>query len=457
MFGEKILNYWDDIINDCKNLIAIPSVASEPDGIYPYGKNCANAVDFVMDLAEKYSLKAKNIDYYACHAEIGQGDENAVVMAHIDVVPEGEGWTGEPFKMDIRDGNIYGRGIADDKGPAIVALHCLRALRDEGVIGKRKLRVVLGSGEEVGMRDMEYYFAKEQTPTIGFTPDSAYGLCNCEKGHITFTVSCPNNSKILRNFTAGTVVNAVPYKATATVICSDDEYINLQNFANKSEGEFEFINKNGELEIFSKGSAAHASLPELGKNAASYLIDLLYNVFGNKIGTALLFAQEKVGLTYDGSLFQMKCSDEISGDLTLNLGIVKISENNSELAIDIRFPKDKKSEDFTKLIDNAVIDYNFSLDKISCSEALYVPADSSLVKMLSESYENATGEKCDVFSMGGGTYAKAMAGKGVSFGPSFADDETRIHDFDEKINLENFKIHAQICLEAMYKMFTNEI
>lgn len=115
------------------------------------------------------------------HAELGEGEENAVVMAHLDVVPAGEGWDSDPYTMVIRDGKAFGRGVSDNKGPAIVALHCLRALKEAGVVGKRKLRVVLGSAEEIGMQDMGHYFSKEQMPTMGFTPDACYGVCHCEK------------------------------------------------------------------------------------------------------------------------------------------------------------------------------------------------------------------------------------------------------------------------------------
>ena len=45
MFGEKILDYWDDIMKDLGDIIAIPSVAQPQDGPYPFGKDAATAVD----------------------------------------------------------------------------------------------------------------------------------------------------------------------------------------------------------------------------------------------------------------------------------------------------------------------------------------------------------------------------------------------------------------------------
>ena len=44
--------------------------------------------------------------------------EVAVSYTHL-VVPEGNGWTEDPFKMEIRDGWMIGRGVADDKGPMV--------------------------------------------------------------------------------------------------------------------------------------------------------------------------------------------------------------------------------------------------------------------------------------------------------------------------------------------------
>ena len=217
MFGEKILDYWDDIMKDLGDIIAIPSVAQPQDGPYPFGKDAATAVDKAIEIAERYGIKTKNSDYYAMHAELGEGEENAVVMAHLDVVPAGEGWDSDPYTMVIRDGKAFGRGVSDNKGPAIVALHCLRALKEAGIVGKRKLRVVLGSAEEIGMQDMGHYFSKEQMPTMGFTPDACYGVCHCEKGLFRFAVTGKVGKKIV-SFKAGTVVNAVPYKAEADVL-----------------------------------------------------------------------------------------------------------------------------------------------------------------------------------------------------------------------------------------------
>ena len=54
MFGNRILDYWDDIVRDLGAIVAIPSVCGAPDGIYPYGKEPARALDKALELAQGY-------------------------------------------------------------------------------------------------------------------------------------------------------------------------------------------------------------------------------------------------------------------------------------------------------------------------------------------------------------------------------------------------------------------
>ena len=48
------------------------------------------------------------------------------IIGHLDVVPEGEGWTYPPFELTIRDDILYGRGTIDDKGPVIASLYAIK-------------------------------------------------------------------------------------------------------------------------------------------------------------------------------------------------------------------------------------------------------------------------------------------------------------------------------------------
>lgn len=53
------------------------------------------------------------------------------VVAHLDVVTEGNGWDTDPYKATIKDNKIYGRGTSDDKGGAIASLTAKNNRRNE--------------------------------------------------------------------------------------------------------------------------------------------------------------------------------------------------------------------------------------------------------------------------------------------------------------------------------------
>lgn len=66
---------------------------------------------------------------------------------HYDVIPAPlEGWNSDPFTLTGRNGYLYGRGVADDKGP-ILAIACAAA----DLLARRMLGVdlvLLIEGEE---------------------------------------------------------------------------------------------------------------------------------------------------------------------------------------------------------------------------------------------------------------------------------------------------------------------
>ena len=79
------------------------------------------------------------------------------IMAHLDVVPGGEGWTvTEPFVMKEEDGKVYGRGTSDDKGPALAAIYALRAIKELGVPVEKNVRIMMGCDEECGSSELDY-------------------------------------------------------------------------------------------------------------------------------------------------------------------------------------------------------------------------------------------------------------------------------------------------------------
>ena len=270
MLYEKILEYKEELFDDLNRLLSIESVDGARD------EDCAAALDFIIKRAEDFGLTAEKVTAKSAHVDLGKGGKLCGVLSHLDVVPAGNNWTVNPYALTERGGRLYGRGVADDKGAALVNLYCLRALKELGVEGKNTLRAIYGTAEETGMSDMDGYFAQKRLPDLAFTPDSEYGVCYAEKGILQLEVSTPTNeAKVLSQFHAGKAINAVPDLAYVMLDSSGYDEQLLMRLADASEGNFEFNYTIDGLMIISRGKAAHACEPQKGFNAAAALIDLI--------------------------------------------------------------------------------------------------------------------------------------------------------------------------------------
>lgn len=450
LFGDKILQYKEEMLSDLNTLLSIESVDGEKD------EECRHAMDFILKRATDFGLSSEVVTAKSCHVDLGEGGKLCGVLSHLDVVPAGNNWSVIPFALTQRDGRLFGRGVADDKGAALVTLYCLRALKEHGVTGNNTLRAIYGTAEETGMTDMEGYFNKMPLPDMAFTPDSDYGICYAEKGILHVQVSTPGNeAKVLSQFHSGKAINAVPDLAYVMLDSSAYDEQMLMRLSDASEGDFEFNYTIDGLMIISRGKAAHACEPQKGKNAAALLIDLITHAYDvHDIGKLCSFIDYAINCETNGRSLGLKMSDSVSGGLTVNLGIVHIEDRTALAQFDIRYPVTVNGDYVIRQFRTVAENSNLKFEVLHHEKPLYVEKDSQLIRTLSEAYESVTGEPAELYATGGGTYARKLGGKGVAFGPNFKTDSINMHNADESVDENNFFTHAQICLEAMYRLFT---
>lgn len=125
----------------------------------------------------------------------GEGDdeEALAILAHLDVVPVGSGWTLEPFGAQMRDGKVYGRGTSDDKGPAVAAMYAMKAVQQAGIPLKRKVRLILGCDEESNWKDIEHYKKVAHMPRMGVQPGCLLPGDQHRKGHVRLASDRPGH------------------------------------------------------------------------------------------------------------------------------------------------------------------------------------------------------------------------------------------------------------------------
>ena len=230
---------------DLKTLISINSIngnCGEKSENAPLGKGINEAIEAFLEIGKRFGFKTKNLGGYCGWIEMGEGEKMLGIIAHTDTVETGDGWTYPPLGCSVTEGGYYGRGVIDDKGPALLALYAMKAIADSGIKLDKRVRLIIGGDEESGgCKCITRYKETEEIPEISFSPDADYPVVFGEKGLLRVKISgketaAPSDFK----FEGGTVVNIVPDEARAFI--------------------------NGE-EYFEKGIAAHGSLPEKGENA----------------------------------------------------------------------------------------------------------------------------------------------------------------------------------------------
>lgn len=448
MFGKRILDDWDEITADLAELIAIPSVRSEPAEGEPYGKGPAEALRWFERRAEEMGLLVHDVDHRAAHAEYGAGQSYGGVLAHLDVVPAGDGWKTDPFRLTKKDGVFYGRGVEDDKSYALIALYCLRALKNAGVTGKRRMRVIVGIDEECGMSDMEAYFAQQPLPDMAFTPDVSYTVCNREKGILQLELRAPRAQGDLY-LDGGGAVNAVA--GTAQARFTGSGLMKWEQKAAACQCPVTVREENGALCFTARGTASHAMEPERGVNAATHLLALLE---GKRMDPVCRFVARHIGTKWDGAGLGISQSDEPSGPLTLNVGYLHCTGAAACAGIDIRYPVTADGNAILKAVREKAEAAGVEVAVLHHQAPIYLPEEHPLIRLLVSVYEEVTGRPAVVYATGGGTYARALAGRGVGFGGAFPGREGYGHTNREQVLEEDLKLHAQICLEAMYRMMT---
>ena len=122
-----------NIVRDIGRVVAVNSVLAEAKEGMPFGEGPAKVLEVGLEIAKELGLDTYNCENYLGYASIGDSEDYLATVTHLDIVPAGEGWTGDPFVLRERDGYLIGRGVMDDKGPSIICLYALKYLKEAGI------------------------------------------------------------------------------------------------------------------------------------------------------------------------------------------------------------------------------------------------------------------------------------------------------------------------------------
>ena len=442
--NETIMqSYFNDIVRSTAEILKFDSSMKAPEGEngeFPFGKETADCLGYFLDLAKSLGFEMKNYDNYVGEVVFGEGEEFAI-LAHLDVVPAGNGWKYPPFggviNDDVSDGGvegmkIWGRGAMDDKTPAIVCLYALKAMKDEGILPKRKIKLIVGCNEESGWKCIEHYKKVAQMPKEGFTPDANFPVIYAEKGILHFTMSFPVNEAPMSALKAGERVNMVCDKAVA--ILTKAAGAKLVGYENPIAGtRLSYDNTTNILRV--DGKSAHASAPSRGANALQAMLAFLGSFHEDcRYAYELLF-EDALGL---------KTLQDETGVLTFAPNLASWKDGVLSITCDIRFPATFAKETVLERLEETGV----AVEVLNYQAPLYNDPEGALISTLMGVYNGVTGKNAKPIAIGGGTYARALP-CGCAFGPEMEGDEDTIHQANEYVSFASIRLMSEIYYKAI--------
>ncbi|THE14809.1 dipeptidase PepV [Bacillus timonensis] len=460
---EEVEKRKNQLIKDTQDFLRIKSVLDEENGTpaAPFGAGIDEALHYLLEKGSEDGFTSKNLDGYAGHLEMGSGEDLIGILCHIDVVPEGDGWSSDPFGAEIHDGKIIARGSLDDKGPTMAAYYAMKIIKELNLSLSKRVRMIIGTDEESDWRCVDHYFKHEEMPTMGFAPDADFPIIYAEKGIADFDLLQKSQDSSdaelqLVSFNSGRRYNMVPDFAEAKL----EGKGNLLEMVNEFQA---FLDKNTlmgrgicdeDTVVFQvEGVSAHGMEPEHGKNAGLYLASYLQGYsLDEQAKYYLSMVNEFFVGDSRGRSLGVAYSDDITGDLTINVGKLTYTKTDGgSLGLNLRYPVTNDMDGTKKKIEEVCEEIGFELANYSNSAPHHVDKNHPLIQTLQKVYKEQTGEEATLVSIGGGTYARSLEA-GVAFGPLFPGRPDVAHQKDEFILVDDLLKATAIYAQAIYEL-----
>ena len=152
------------LLDELKTFLRIPSVSTLPEHV----PDVRRAAEFVADSMKTAGLENIEIISTAKHPLVyadwlhAPGKPTVLCYGHYDVQPPDplDEWISPPFEPVVRDGNLYARGSADDKGQMYMHIKAVEALLSTTGTLPVNLRFLIEGEEEVGGESVAKFVAE---------------------------------------------------------------------------------------------------------------------------------------------------------------------------------------------------------------------------------------------------------------------------------------------------------
>ncbi len=400
---EKIFSFIENSVEDMIGLetllTSIPALAPESGGEGELEKAIAlekwlraNGVSDLVRMDAPDSRVASGIRPNLVATIPGKDDGRRLwIMAHLDVVPEGERslWHSDPWKVQVRDGKVIGRGVEDNQQGLVSSVFAALAFVKQGIVPERTIKLLFVADEEVG---------------------SKFGI-----------------QYLIENYS----------------LFRKEDLIIIPDGGNADGTEIEVAEKNiCWLKVITKGKQTHAAMPDKGSNAFLAACDLALRIHALETSffTARnpLFSPDRTTINPTKKEANVPNVNTIPGDDVFYVDMRILPEYSVAAAL----------AELRKLADAVEQQYavKISFEVVQSNESRATPADAPVVAELARAVKSVYGVDAKPIGIGGGTVGAYVRKAGFDCVVWARMNETA-HQPDESAELVNLVGDAKVFAE----------
>lgn len=469
---DREVNDWieeklPEIIEDLKRICRIPSVAQIEDAdCAPYGADCRKVLEEMLLMGRENGFEVHNYDNYVGRITYpGRTENNIGIWAHLDVVGEGSDWDYPPYEPTVKDGYFIARGCQDNKSSAIIGLYVLKYLQEHEILPQRTIELYLGTCEEQGMYDIDYFLEHYQAPNLSLVPDSGFPVCLGERGSFNGELIAEEGcGKEILGIECDCELYTVPDKVILSIRYSEECWQNckeaacLEGVGIKTECRAE----EEKILITAMGISTQASNPDKGVNALSILADFVCERELLHPSEVKVFAMIRdINKEHNGTALNVFCEDELSGAINMVATRLRLCEGHLVIDFISKYPITQNDFPFEKAAADAAGKRGFRLEITRFSKANYFDPVRPEVQILTKVSNEVLGREDAPFVMSGGTYARKLPnafafGTGMPLPPRpeqiFRPGHGDYHQPDESISLERICKGLEIYIKGIMEL-----
>ncbi|MDK2972324.1 MAG: succinyl-diaminopimelate desuccinylase, partial [Candidatus Sumerlaeota bacterium] len=495
--SDIIEAHRDELVADTSRILQFRTVSGgNAQEQADYEREIPACFEWLGGLARRLGFQFRVLDGVVGEIALPHPDPDAPICAvacHIDVVTAKGEWTHPPFSGAVEDGQIWGRGAQDDKGPLIQTLHALRAIREAAIALPCHVHVIVGTKEETGdWSDIDHYLANAPRPDFGFTPDADFPIINGEKGMLSvgfkadWTPAGIDEETGLEfvSLIGGERENIVPSLCELTLRFPSQARNEVMKELVRSTTEFVVQNRDAnvtmqparerdlddgrhESAVSFIGRAAHAARPDMGHNA---IVDALAFIMDLETFPAPLRAFSAflhlAGMTTNGASLGLDKEHPFIGETSACLALLELRPEGGRAVLNVRptmgltcaevLDKCRAAAAIWKEQTGLAIEV---YEKTRGMDAIYLdpasPVASPFLESLQQGFELVTEQKGELRSIGGTTYAKALPNC-CAFGPTL-DEPDLIHQANERVPIDAVVRNAKVFATSLALLSLNRV